>query len=183
MDEKLKEQFEQFVEECGENYNNVDKVKKPCIALTFLTFWKLSLRHCPHAVKREKKEEKSRQINLCVLFTVAFTSTQYSTVYLNMIPLSKDAWMFFCRRIPLFCKLLVAISSIAQCLCVDIYRSSTKQPIFLLHLCPNMYHTIDSIPKHVTLQQRSQQRQSKSHQSEACLLSVCMWGDCSKTLF
>ena len=98
MDEKLKEQFEQFVEECGENYNNVDKVKKPCIALTFLTFWKLSLRHCPHAVKREKKEEKSRQINLCVLFTVAFTSTQYSTVYLNMIPLSKDAWMFFLQE-------------------------------------------------------------------------------------
>ena len=28
MDEKLKEQFEQFVEQCGENYNNVDKVKK-----------------------------------------------------------------------------------------------------------------------------------------------------------
>ena len=93
----------------------------------------------------------------------------------------KTPGCFFCRRIPLFCKLLVAISSIAQCLCVDIYRSSTKQPIFLLHLCPNMYHTIDSIPKHVTLQQRSQQRQSKSHQSEACLLSVCMWGDCSKT--
>ena len=60
-----------------------------------------SLRHCPHAVftaqgnnKSERKEGKTRQINFCVLFAVEFISTQYSTIYLIMISLSKDAWKF-----------------------------------------------------------------------------------------
>ena len=52
-------------------------------------FDNFSLRHCPHAVfttlgnnKSERNEGKTRKINFGVLFTVAFTSTQYSTIYL-----------------------------------------------------------------------------------------------------
>ena len=115
------------------------------LLLSMITFLdNFPSRHCPHAVfttlgnnKSEGKEGKTRQINFGLLFTVEFTSTQYSTMYM-IIDYDSSPGSFFCKRISLLCKLLVAISSIAQCLCVDFlpYRQNMTH-IFLLHLCPN----------------------------------------------